>query len=223
MHTERTLAVLDSRLESRLSRLKYLYRSSGTAYTPEVGRMLAYIVMETMNCWVLFSRSFIVSSALGARTRNNGNVTSMFNRRSSANDVIIQATFTESPWLGRRGRPTQIDRRQEPAWHDPAVIMRLSSALLLSNDSTITQALSLGATFARDLPPIRNYFAHKNEDSAERVRRIGRQYGISAYAGSSLRKKTPALVITSSAPGRPQSILADWLDELETTASLIVD
>ena len=223
MHAEKNLVVLDSRMQCRISRLKYLTSTFGLTYTPEMGRCCSYVVIEALNCWVLFSRSFIISAALGARARNSGKITSA-SHWPSQNDVIIRAAVAENPRLASSGSlPTYIDRRQEPAWHDPAVILRLCAALGLSNGATVSQALSLGATAMRDLPPVRNYFAHKNEDTAERVRRIGRTHGISAYAGSLSRKKSPVLVVTSAAPGRPQSILNDWLDELAVTASLMVD
>lgn len=227
MHAERSLPALESRLQARLSRLKLLMQTCGVAhgsnYAAETGRKYSYIVIESMNCWVLFSRNFLISAALGAYTRNNGRVTSNFNRQSTLQDVIIDAAIFENPRLASSGRPTRIHPRQEPTWHDPAVITRLSTALGLSNSVTVSQALSLNATFMRDLPPIRNYFAHKNEDTAERVRQIGRQHGISGYAGTSSRKKTPIAVIASPALGRPQSILKDWIDEMATTASLMVE
>ena len=223
MHSEGSLAVLYGRLRSRVYRLKQLARGVNAMNDPETGRCCSYIVIEAMNCWVLFSRSLIVSSALGATTRSTGRVASLYGRRSTVDYVIVQAALAENPRLGVSGLPARIDRRLEPVWHEPAVIIRLATALQLSNGSTITQALSVGATFMRDLPPVRNYFAHKNQDTAERVRRIGRQYGVSAYAGGSGRMKKPGDVIMSSAPGRPQSLLADWLDELDTTADLMVD
>ena len=227
MHTERSLTALERRLEARISRLRFLARGCGVPYgsnyVTETGRMYSYIAIESMNCWTLFARNFIISSALGAATRNNGRVTSSVNRQSTVQDVVIDAAIVIRPWLGRAGRPTQINPREEPTWHDPAVLVRLCTSLHLSNLNTVSQALALNATFTRDLPTVRNYFAHKNADTAEKVRRIGRQYGISPYAGNSLRKKTPIAVISSPGIGRPQSILRDWLDEIETIANLLVE
>src|SRR6266542_3012250 len=145
MHTERTLPILDDHLQTRVSRLQYLLAASGSTYTAEIGRLYAYVVMEALNCWVLFARSFVISSALGARTRNSGRVTSVLGRQATVDDAIVRVTLAEKPYLARGGIPTTIDRRLEPAWHDPAVIIRSSSVLRLSNDATITAALSMNA------------------------------------------------------------------------------
>ncbi|BBX62271.1 hypothetical protein MSAS_14450 [Mycobacterium saskatchewanense] len=221
MHVECDLGVLASKLSQRVARLRQALNSQSNSYDAKKGVYLGYIVIEAANAWSLYARSALVSSALGARTVSGYRVTSSRGRWPSEADIIVDATLIAKPWLGRNGRPSSIARRDEPAWHDAYLLQSMWAGLQLSNAQSISQALSLGATFYADLPPTRNFFAHKNKDTASTVVDIARRYGISPIIPFTARRRSVPDLVTSVPTGRPQSVIAEWLDELETTAELM--
>jgi hypothetical protein len=221
MHVERDLAVLAAKLTKRVARLRAATRSQRRPYDSNKGVYLGYIVIEAANAWSLFTRSALVSSALGAKTASGNRVTSGLGAWQSEVSIIVDATLAARPWLQNQPRPTSIPRRDEPTWHDATQLQTIWTTLQLSNAPLIGQALSLNARFYIDLPPTRNYFAHKNMHTANAVADIARRYGISPIVPFTARKRTVVDMITSTPSGRPQSLLEDWLDELETTANLM--
>lgn len=222
MHTERDLSALASKLSDRLGRLRATISSLDAGYTPSKGVHLAHVVIEAANAWALFSRSVFVSSALGARTASGVRVSSTLQTWSSEADVIVDCTLTVKPWLAKGGKPSRVHRRDEPSWHDPKVLEQMWTSLQLSNAADVIQALSMNAGFYIDLPPARNYFAHKNGQTRRVVEDIGRRYGISPVVPFTSQRLRVAEILTSSLPGRPQSLIGEWIDEMDITAELMV-
>jgi hypothetical protein len=221
MHVERDLGVLASKLKKRVVRLRKALGNQSSSYDVKKGVYVGHVVIEAANAWSLFARCAFVSSALGARTASGNRVTSSHGSWSSEVEIIVDATLIAKPWLGNSGRPSSIPRRDEPAWHDANLLQTIWTGMHLSNAVLISQALSLNATFHIDLPPTRNYFAHKNKDTAATVVNIARRYGISPIIPFTGRRRAVADLVMSAPAGRPQSVIEDWLDELETTAELM--
>jgi hypothetical protein len=97
----------------------------------------AYVAIEALNAWSLFSRSFYLSCALGALTE----------RKS-----IVTTTVTADPLgdaikcINNRARPNALGvwhRRDEPTWQDPNVLMRVCRNAGCSIQVQISQAFSL--------------------------------------------------------------------------------
>jgi hypothetical protein len=116
------------------------------------------------------------------------------------------------PKLAGKGPPW--NRREEPTWHERQTLLKLSSILGASNDSQIQAALSYKTWVFADLPVFRNFFAHRNDETAKRARALASHYTVS----SQLR---PSEILCSVAPGRPQRVLADWLDDLRNVVDLL--
>ena len=104
--------------------------------------------------------------------------------------------------------------RDEPNWRDPNIVSRAMTSRSLSVTAGFLSAMSLGTGSYQRLFTYRNYVAHRNRDTALKVRRLAHDAGISATAD-------PHELPYFRLPGRPQYLLGDWLDELEAIARTV--
>ncbi|GAB3615901.1 hypothetical protein GCM10027416_04580 [Okibacterium endophyticum] len=130
---------------------------------------------------------------------------------SSLDDAMNQAVWRFKPSLaGTRGPWTH---RQEPDWLDPNTLLILLDLVGASNSGDVSAALSLRARALTDLPSLRNFYAHRAMNTAEKVRKMGLNYSIPSV-------HHPVELCLGYAPGRPQSVLADWVSELRLITDL---
>jgi len=61
---------------------------------------------------------------------------------------------------------------------------------------------------------MRNYFAHKNPDTARKIQQIARGLALPTTMDA-------CQVMSSVAPGAAQTVVLDWLDELRNTLRLM--
>jgi hypothetical protein len=109
------------------------------------------------------------------------------------------------------GRPL---RRDEPAWHDPRTLLTLATDIGVSNVNEVQAAFSLGATYFSNLPTVRNFYAHRNDETFRKVRDKAILLGL----GRNLR---PCEFVCMILPSRPQNLISDWLDEIRLTIELL--
>jgi hypothetical protein len=106
-------------------------------------------------------------------------------------------------------------RRQEPSWHDINNIITLLSTMGASNLSTVVAALSYPTQVFKCLPDARNFFAHRNGDTAIRCRSLA-----SALSVAPVWRPTDVLVQRDYA--KPNNILTEWIIDLATVADMMV-
>lgn len=210
MQRVRRLRKLRLAVRWRLRRLEDKLNGVGSKPRSERDLAVAYVTIEALNAWVLFSRSFYLSCAIGARTERN--------RRA------ILATPLGTDHLGaaishykKSAKPNshgQWHRRDEPAWHDPNVLMTVCKNLGCSVQNELEAAFSMQQTVFRDLPVFRNFFAHRNQGTSGAARNIAPLYTLPTYL-------TPAELLMSTSPGAYAPLLVTWLDEIRITVEFI--
>ena len=104
--------------------------------------------------------------------------------------------------------------RDEPTWHDSTIVMRLLNAAGCSNLPGVQAAFSLGMASLTELTTARNFIAHRSDATALKLRRLGLGLRLGQLVD-------PSDVLTTKAPGRPQSVLEDWLDDIRSIFSLM--
>jgi hypothetical protein len=180
---------------------------------PTRDRGLAYVLIELLNCWSSFARSLYLSCVDSAWT-TQGHVVLANHRFPSVNSAIGFAVHQWRP--GATPNASGIwHRRDEPTWHDPQILLRLSHLLAFSNNATLTGALSLGSRVFIDVPVTRNFFAHRNQGSQSAMEFVALQYGIAV--------RRPADLLLQRALKRPQALVLDWLDDIYTTMGLMCE
>jgi len=171
--------------------------------------VVAYATIEALNAWALFSRSFYLSCALGALTERKRYVTNTL-----ATTDPLGAAITCINSRARPKSPGVWDRRDEPAWHDPNVLMRVCANLGCSIQVEVGRAFSLSQNVFKDLPVFRNFFAHRNGQTSQAARNTAPRYTLPTHL-------SPTELLLSVSPGATESLLLDWLTEMLITAEFL--
>jgi hypothetical protein len=181
---------------------------AGPAVHKDRDVIVAYVVIEALNAWSLFSRSFYLSCAVGALTER---------KRVVATRPAVDPLGAAITCINGRARPNALGvwhRRDEPAWHDPNVLMRVCGNLGCSIQVQIGQAFSLNQNVFNDLPVFRNFFAHRNGQTSEAARNIAPRYTLPTSL-------TPTELLLSVSPGATESLILEWLTEMLITAEFL--
>lgn len=171
--------------------------------------MLTFVALDLHNTCATFLRSYYLSSATGARLKT-GEAVSTAHPFADQNDALTFAVHL----IGRgRGRgPWQ--RRQEPAWHDSTAFLRIINGAGCSNAMDVNAAWSIQTEALAHLTRARHYVAHRNAETAIRLRQLSQAYGVPA-------PQEPDSLLLMRGRGRPQPIIEDWIDDLEAVFSLM--
>jgi hypothetical protein len=208
MRRRRSLKTLYSAFDSRIERLSRIVDGSSIA-DPLADRNLAYVMIESLNGWGIFAREYYLSCTLYRARTIDGLASGPPTAIPTERDALIEAVRLLKPQaLSKVLAGSAISGRDEPTWHESRTLLVLGSSLGFANFSSIAAAFSYSTTFFRDAPPSRNFFAHRNAASAEKVRRLASG---PPYLSAEVR---PHRFLKSLVPGRPQSVISDWLDDL---------
>jgi hypothetical protein len=202
------------RLERALvQRVGVLQSAVATIQAPVSGmedRVVAWCVIEALNTWSAFVRSYYLSATIRARRRAGGKIqlTQKFNTPQQALVYAIR-TVKNSKYNAKVIRPLD-----EPRWYDPNVLLTVLTTLGASNIVEIRTALSHTTYFFTYLPTIRHFYAHRSMTTMQSVTAAARVLGLSP------RLKCSDL-ICSPIPLRPQHILLDWLDDIRLVGTAL--
>lgn len=202
---------LATQLRRRTARLIPLVRTVRSPADHEIDRRVAYVTIELLNAWSSFARAFFISSALRARTASGTPVTVMTRGIATPEDAIAIAMRR----LKNKKMGGPIPRRQEPSWHSASNVITLVNEIGASNLGTVIAALSYPTQALRCLPIARNFFAHRNGDTAAQCRAL--------CASLSLPPMwRPADVLLQRDYTRPNNLLTEWIVDVVTVADLMV-
>jgi hypothetical protein len=196
----------------RTDRLSNFASSIAGETDPMARRATSFITIEAYNAWVNFEREFYLSCAyLRPRQIGGGRVRHMSRSVTDEQSAIrhaIPVAKGRRATVPRRGRP--IRPADEPDWSRREVLLSLASNL--SNETEIQNGLSLQTTFFRDLPTIRIFYAHRTKSTADKVRSLAlRQYGV-------VDLNSPDGLVNAVLPNRPNTLLEEWLADMQVIA-----
>jgi hypothetical protein len=204
------LVVLKKALGRRTIFLRQLINALSPPLHASEDRVISYTTIEALNTWGSFARAYYLSCCLCQARRTTGaRVTLAAGRITNTLDALFCATRVMT---GAKRPPT--NRRQEPAWHDPNTLLKTFAVLNVSNLNQIQAAFSYSTSAFAHLPTIRNFFAHRNDDTMHKVRDVARHLGVNP-------NQRACEIVCSALAGRPQNILADWLDDIRNVAVLL--
>ena len=185
-----------------------------TIISREREALLSFIVIETLNTWNNFSRSYYLSCTVKPRTVTGKRIT-VGSLIPDFNSAIGLAVIYVRPHVTPPSSGIW-HRRDEPAWHDHNLFMQFCRNIGCSNITDIQAAFSFGSRVFVDLPVFRNFFAHRNSQTGKAVADLGPQYGVPA----TLR---PSQILLSRPLGRPQQLILDQIDDLVFIIELLCD
>lgn len=173
----------------------------------------AYVVIEAQNLWANFLRSYLLSCLFSPR-RIRGDRVALGNAMIRLPGDLLHAA-AKAQKGPTAAAPTA--RREEPAWHDVNVFLRTCQDIQCSHLIDVQTALSVSTRAFYDIPVFRNFYAHRNEESAQKALALARKQ----YLITTVRHPTDALA--TPALKRPQALILDWLDDLDVVMELLCD
>jgi hypothetical protein len=210
MRPTRYLDKLNRSVQRRATFLRSLVEYQTPPVAASSDRLVAFVTIETLNLWASFTRSFYLSCTLNARRITGSKVVLTAASFHTTADAI---TFAVKNLTGRKGSGPWR-RRDEPTWHNPQTVLTLFTVTGASNLAVVQAGLSYPTSLFTMLPTARNFFAHRNEETAQKALALARALVVPTTA-------RPTEVLCSKAPGRPQNVLSDWLDDLKNVADLM--
>jgi hypothetical protein len=193
MRQVRRFRDLDAAMSHRLLRLELLARQCSAIPSRQRLREAGYLALELHNCWAGFARAHFLSTVFGVQTLSG--------RIASARPPATCSTPSDAIALARKF----VGARREPAWFDNQVYARIASHFNFSNLPSVTQAFSYQTSFFT-LSTVRNYFAHKNEETFIKLHRIG-----SAIAPSPRHRPDEVFVGVLRASSPP--LVIEWIHD----------
>ncbi len=217
MRPSRRFDVLSASATARLD--AYRKRAVDAALVTSVASRndLSFVSIELLNLWANFCRSYYLSCILTPRRVRGGRVVATGFGGSTFTDAIAVAMTLHKPYIKRLANGT-FKRRDEPTWFDINVFTTSCAGLGCSNLADIQAAVSTGTRAFLDLPIFRNFFAHRNEDSAAKARTAA----ATRYSIPTIRRH-PADIVAARPYGRPVPLIVDWIDDIRATVELLCD
>lgn len=207
MRAVRQLQDLRIRSKVRLVQLVDSVNASHTSHLREADTYVSKACIESVNIWTNFSRSLYLSCALRCTTNSGQKIAPETHSFASKADALLYA----QQLVGRRGRG-----RNEPVWHDEANLRKLFQALRLQNMQSLSASQSTSSNCLKVLPTIRNFYAHRNEETANKAKRVLLRAGYT-YTGH------PTTTILQRLPGNPNIFMCELLLDLITKIELATD
>lgn len=197
----------------RLTRLRARIVARLHASTNVLDTEMAYVTIEASNYWAGFCRSFALSCPFGARRVGGARAGTTDSTLTSPGAILHAANKA----IRGAGAPAPIDRRDEPDWKAGPNFLRICQALSLSNIDAVNGAMSLRSRVLEDLPTFRNFFAHRNPETAARALKVAStHYLIKGVAH-------PTLALKAVPFKRTQPLILDWLDDIQVISELLCD
>jgi hypothetical protein len=198
---------------NRLARLKHRAILGLEPGCLERDQHFSYVVLEAQNLWSNFVRSYLLSCLHGPTRVNNAAVLVGNAAVVTPGDVLTIATRV---WKGPAAA-APADRRDEPPWHEKRFLLRTCEEMQCSHYADVQAARGIPTRVFEDLPTFRNFYAHRNEESARKAVELARRY----YLIGGVRH--PTHVLAQAAHKRPQPLLLDWLDDMSVIVEFLCD
>src|SRR6266567_718983 len=213
MNPSPRLAKVHSAATKRIRRLRVLVDGLSLPSTTPEDRLVAWVVIEMVNLWANFLRSYYLSCSI--ETRTGSGVTLTF---TSVTFIDVQAALRHSVVLLRDPKFSKpvVSRRDEPAWHDSRKFLILAKNVGISNLTHVYRAFGYKTAFFEFLIPVRNFYAHRCDETHRKASNVGVKMGLAA---------TPRLrateIMCAALPHRPHNLITDWLDDMRNVIDLL--
>ncbi len=192
----------------RLRRIRQIYTAAQSLDKSARQSAIAFSVIELDNLVLSTTRQFTISTLRRARTARGHRI--HVNGRIGAEEEIaaFMLSVVQNYTYRKMGSPVTLNRRQEPKLRDPRDAEKIISASGASNVNSVRNALALNTTLFSDLATLRNFYAHRNDNTWRKVKKRSLDLGI-------IGLKHPDEFVNQVVARRPVTIFEDWLDDAE--------
>lgn len=208
MRSTSDLRKLRLAFQGRLRRIRESYSTHIEADGRINGKVLSFSVIELDNLVVSTIRYLTISTFRKARTATGHRISVNVQFQKEDEIAAYMLSIVQPYTYTKMSNPSSLNRRQEPKIRDPRDTEKIFSAAGASNLGSLQNALALNTTLFSNLATVRNFYAHRNDDTWRKVRNLSSSYGI-------IGLRHPDHFVTHVAAGRPVSVFTDWLDDAE--------
>ncbi|WP_210166256.1 hypothetical protein [Methylobacterium sp. Leaf102] len=207
--------------KSARRRLRYLnntYASRSSLGSAQQNALLSFCVVELDNIIINLHREFLVS-ALSTKCVTCGGAQVTHNQSLASSDeamLYVMSVLEPNRFKKNYKSTVVLSRRDETKIRDPLKLQTLSIDCRLSNYNSIVNALSLNSTVFAEIAVFRNFYAHRNSQTAKAVFAFCRNLGIATVDDA-------WDAVTLQPPGRPLNIYQSWITDLSNFAELLLD
>ena len=171
-------------------------------------RQVSFICINALNTWAEFNRSYILAAVRRTRT-NSGTLVKTSLHPSTGPDAVMRYVIMR---MSKRPLRGNVTRRDEPTWHSRRDLIKVGRIVALSNLAQVQAALALPSAAIDDLPTARNFYAHRNGETAAKITNLMGRYVMPT-------QDHPTEFLRMSVLGRPCSVLEEWIEELDVVVS----
>jgi hypothetical protein len=207
MHAVSDLSKLHDAVQARLKRIKSHFASVSVRPAADRNPVITTCVIELDNMALCALREFTVSSLRRARTIR-GHRISVNRRFGPETEIAAYVLSVVNSVKYNRKKPTSLKRDEEQTVRDPKDTEKVLISCAATNLPSLQKALALNVGIFRDISTVRNFYAHRNENTWRKVRDKARATGI-------VPVHHPDDLVQSSIAGRPVSVFEDWVGEAE--------
>jgi len=155
-------------------------------------------IVRLHDAWARFCRELVIISAYAKPFRAQGQQVQKAPGIKKRKDVIPKLISTYK------------GKRFEPRWHDAFECLDAANRLNISNSSVILSGLSLSPSPVEDLTYVRNFFAHRSYENAQRVA------GVATKLNLSTALRPDLMIVETVHPG--VSVFRKWVNQLQIMA-----
>ena len=199
--------------DRHLKKLKILAHEVTGLPWPQSDRLVSFVTIQCRNAWENFARAYFLSCTLSPWKEKGSQITLSNSAIQTFDDAIDAAVRTCKP---RTSHQRNRRRRDEPAWHVPVTLIKSCDEIGCSNHTEIRDTLLSQAIVFNHLSTFRNFYAHRNEETAMKAKQIAPDYSISL-------RRHPTEILLSPAYDRPQVLILDWIDDIEAVVELLCE
>lgn len=217
MRRSASLPTLYRRLRSRFARLEFLAGLLPGLGDSERNRLTTYLCLEGLGGWETFCREYFFSCVLlDARDAAGAKVThARTGRKLDEKRVLLLAIWASGNPSFRPKAGRSIQPRDEPDWKSPGIMKRLAGKLAFSNQTKIDNAFGVQTTAFSHFFMVRNFYAHKDEVTASKIRRLAKtEYLVP-------RLVHPTNLVSTILPRESDTLMAQWLADIRSVAKLM--
>jgi hypothetical protein len=211
MRPTKNLVQLRQKTSHTLSKLRTLADRASGLPTAATNQTLAYVTIECQTTVWHFMRAYFLSCTLSPITESGVTITCASAIRTF-DDAVNASMRRLKPSIA--ARLTRVTLRDEPPWHNTDTLLNSCDAISCSNYADIQAALSLPTKAFKHLTKFRNFYAHRNEETLKIAKDIASYYTIPTNGH-------PSQILCTTAYGRPQILILDWLDDIRLTIELL--
>ena len=213
MNPSYRLEKLNAAARHRITRLRTAVGPLSLPVSPDADRLVAWTMIEARNLWAGFLRAYYLSAAIHARTMSGKKIEFV---SAALPDVPSALRFAVRYLKDPTFKKAFVSRRDEPTWDNANDFLRLLRGVGASNLPRIQAGFAYTTTFFIFLPTIRNFYAHRCDDTSRKAGNVGVKLGLSAIPNLHATE-----IMCSRLSKRPQNIATDWLDDIGNVIDLL--